>query len=122
MPEEKLEYDEQQVLTRYIWHNYMGLMSDTELLAFKAVSLRFKAEAAGSSPMREALLEKAAQLEDPRVKAALQEGVEPFRHAVRERLLRRYPRRINLNRCPKCDRIPRTPRARQCPWCFHSWR
>jgi hypothetical protein len=24
-------------------------------------------------------------------------------------------------RCPKCDRIARTPEAKQCLWCGHNW-
>lgn len=26
-----------------------------------------------------------------------------------------------INRCPKCSKIARTPKAKQCPWCFHDW-
>ena len=26
-----------------------------------------------------------------------------------------------VNRCPKCDKIARTPKARQCRFCGHKW-
>ena len=26
-----------------------------------------------------------------------------------------------VNRCPKCDKIARTPKARQCRFCAHKW-
>jgi hypothetical protein len=29
---------------------------------------------------------------------------------------------VVLNRSPKCDGLCRTPRARQCARCMHSWR
>ena len=121
MSEKTSEYDEDQALTRYIWNNYMDLMSDTERLVARVARLRAKANASESTKMRDTLLERARALEDKHVEAALQDGFEPFRHAVRKRLLKHYPRRIDLNRCPRCDRIPKTPRAKQCPWCFYSW-
>ena len=29
--------------------------------------------------------------------------------------------RVFLNRCPRCNALARTPRARQCPKCIHRW-
>jgi hypothetical protein len=26
-----------------------------------------------------------------------------------------------LNCCPKCDALAKTPKARQCRYCFHDW-
>jgi len=28
---------------------------------------------------------------------------------------------LNLNLCPKCLKIARTPKAKQCRFCFHNW-
>jgi len=39
--------------------------------------------------------------------------------AVRDRVVRDHPQAIV--RCPKCARVLRTPRARQCMWCLHDW-
>ena len=37
----------------------------------------------------------------------------------------RVPREVRdlsfISRCPRCGRIVRTPRARQCMWCHHDW-
>jgi hypothetical protein len=29
--------------------------------------------------------------------------------------------RLTVNRCPTCNRIVKTPLARQCLWCGHDW-
>lgn len=38
-----------------------------------------------------------------------------------DRLLAEGRDELNVNRCPACSRITRTPLARQCPWCLQSW-
>lgn len=45
-----------------------------------------------------------------------------FRKRVVERILRDHASEVVLNRCPKCDGLCRTPRAKQCMRCGHSWR
>ncbi len=118
------EYDEDEVLTRYVWHNYRNLMTRVESLGEKAVVLEAKAQSAEEGSRMRRRMEEKAELArtDRRVARALAEGPERFRRAVRDRLLRDRASKIDLNRCPRCDRIPRTPRAKQCPWCFYSWR
>jgi hypothetical protein len=113
-----MEYDENKVLTDYIWSHAYEYMTDLEKLSYKAVNARFKAENA-SQEMAKVLLEKWGGKNDPRVNEALSQGVEPFREAVRDRILRDHPEIVN--RCPECGKIVRTPRAKQCNWCFYDW-
>ena len=42
------------------------------------------------------------------------------RNAV-DRLIRDCYDKLSLNRCPACQRLVRTPLARQCLWCGHRW-
>ncbi len=114
-------YDEDQVLTDYIWHNYQHLMTGAEKLALKVVVGEQKAVSSSSTAMKEAIRQR-FQSSEPEVVSLLSSGPDAFRRGVRDRLLRLHANDISLNRCPKCGRIPRTPAARQCPWCFHSWR
>ncbi len=46
-----------------------------------------------------------------------------FYAAVRDRLLREHRDEIQLNRCPECDTLCRTPTACLCPNrdCHHTW-
>jgi hypothetical protein len=57
-----------------------------------------------------------------------EELIEAFKiaHAQRmdqavDRLLTNGLDSLFINRCPKCDRIARTPEAKQCLWCGHNW-
>jgi hypothetical protein len=38
------------------------------------------------------------------------------------RLLAEHPGEVLINRCPKCGGVARTPQAKQCRFCHHSWR
>lgn len=113
-----MEYNEDNVITDYICSHGQKFMTELELLGQKAVNARFKAE--GSSPaMAKKILEKWGAENDPRVNEALSQGVEKFKESVRDRVLRDHPEIIN--RCPKCNRVVRTPAAKQCNWCLNDW-
>jgi hypothetical protein len=114
-----MNYDEQSVLTKYVWSHCYTHMTDFERSGAKAVHAREKAAATDSEAMRRKILEKWGGGNDPVVTAALSHGVEAFRAAVRDRVVKDHPELIA--RCPKCDRVLRTPRAKQCQWCLHAW-
>lgn len=40
---------------------------------------------------------------------------------VAERILREHAAEVFVNRCPRCDSLCRTPRAKQCFECGHAW-
>ena len=41
---------------------------------------------------------------------------------ISRRIARNHPDEVFASRCPKCGRLPRTPRAKLCLRCGHSWR
>jgi hypothetical protein len=43
-----------------------------------------------------------------------------FREKAIQRLIQQHSHRIN--RCPACQKVTRSPLARLCPWCKHTWR
>ena len=60
----------------------------------------------------------------------VREGEDIFKRKLIERLKRDYPNKAIMqeylnegvvNRCPKCNAVTRTAKARQCPKCFYSW-
>ena len=113
-----VRYQEDEVLTDYVWAHCREYMTELERLGYKAVNVRFKAENA-SPRMAQILLDKWGAVNDPRVNKALSQGVRQFQIAVRDRVLRDHPEIIN--RCPQCGKIARTPKAKQCRWCHHDW-
>lgn len=113
-------YVEEGELTKYIWNHYQHLFSRLEKLGVKAALAEDKANSASSVAMAKILRERWGTESSSEIVAALSEGVDVFRLRVRERVMRDCGDKIFINRCQACDRILRTPRAKQCLWCGHS--
>src|SRR5262245_45871081 len=108
--------DPEEHFDRYVINYYGGLMTRAEGRAH----LTFLAEAKvahGYSP--DSMADR--RTKDPEALSLMHHGVQAFRRKVRERILRDHRERIFLNYCPKCGGLAKTPRARQCFWCFHDW-
>jgi uncharacterized C2H2 Zn-finger protein len=118
--EKDREYDEDEALTRYVWEYCTDRMTEIERRAGGAILARAKAETM-DRPMRDEMMARWGALDDPEVEAALRDGPKAFRRKVKDRLLREHGDELFINRCPRCGRVVRTPKARLCLWCGHSW-
>jgi hypothetical protein len=107
-------YNDDQELTEYIWHNYSHLMTSFERMG--SIGL----QKFGPSKAVE-LRRSSKNQDDPLVIDALDQGFDAFRRQVRERIIARHAHAVFINRCPVCQRITATPKARQCLWCGHDW-
>ncbi len=114
-----MDYDEEAVLDQYIWNHYQHLMTDFERKVGRAILTRVKADALSEPELANFLRQRVG--DDRDVNAALQNGFDAYRREVRQRVLRENGDQVFLNRCPMCSRIVRTPEARLCLWCGHSW-
>ena len=112
-----MEYKENEVLTNYVWKHYEHLLSKFECRVGKAIFLRQKIDVSSDPKSVRAAFGK----EDPQIVSALKDGVETFRQNVSERILLEHADAVFINRCPKCEKIVRTPQAELCLWCGHSW-
>ena len=106
-------YDDDAVLTEYVWNNYAHLMTQAE---------RFAQKTGVNDP------DSAEQLERhfgadvwSGMRESVRDGYPAFRIKVRDRLLREHANAVLIVRCPRCHRIVKTPKARQCLWCGHDW-
>jgi hypothetical protein len=59
---------------------------------------------------------------DENVLKLLANGYENFKVTVSTRIWNEHKGELELNLCPKCNKIARTPDAKQCRFCSHSWR
>ena len=59
---------------------------------------------------------------DEAVLKLLENGYENFKTLVVTRIWNEHKNELKLNLCPNCKRIARTPSAKQCRFCSHSWR
>jgi hypothetical protein len=111
-------YDDDRCLTNYIWDNYSSLLTDAEKLAAKTLRIQVKLpNAFGQSTTTEELVPHPS----PEVAELLANGDTEFRRIAAARVLRENAGDLTINRCSMCNRIVRTPQARQCLWCGHDW-
>jgi hypothetical protein len=118
-----MEYDEESVLFKYVWDHCQHLMTDVERRAGKAIVFRAKAAAADeySPEMARTIRAEWGHADDPAINSALAAGDDAFRRQVYKRLLSDPATTAFINRCPRCSRVVRTPKARQCLWCGCDW-
>ena len=107
-------------LTRYVFVNFSNLRTLHENLADRSVDAEMRAQHAQSPGMQQTLRTKYVS-NDPEVLRLLQNGPEQFYHDVVQRILRERADEVFLNRCPQCHGLARTPKSKQCRYCFFSW-
>ncbi|RXK60343.1 hypothetical protein ESA94_07630 [Lacibacter luteus] len=60
-------------------------------------------------------------LDNPEIKDLVSGGYDAFKEKVVTRIWNEHKNELELNLCPRCRKIARTPEARQCRFCFHDW-
>lgn len=114
-------YDDRRELADYLWHNFPQLFSEQEQLAARTLRAEEKARNADSDAQRKMLLKAWSRRGQPEIDSLLADGPEVFWIRAAERVVVEQPEELLINRCPACDRVVATPRARQCLWCGHDW-
>ena len=94
-------------------------MTDDEKLALKYHMYTYKTE--GNPKMRKMMVERGWISEQPNIKEYLKDGYEEFELSVAKRIMKEAPEKVFLNNCPKCNKLARTPYARQCRHCGNNW-
>lgn len=77
--------------------------------------------ASGSEEGRQRYLEMGLITERPEVLELLKDGYDAFVENACLRIWKEHQDDIELNLCPRCTRIARTPEARQCRFCGFDW-
>lgn len=113
-------YDDDDELATYVWSHFARFLTPVEAKAGWAVHADATARV-GRPQVAEFIWKRHQLADDLAVMDALAEGVEMFRHRTAQRVLRDHAKEVFVNRCPKCGRVVRTPKAQQCLWCGHDW-
>jgi hypothetical protein len=119
-----MQYNERDVLTQYIWDHCQQHMDEVERRANHVGLARIKAaqtQADGSAALAQSIASRWASFGDDEIDAALAAGLGAFRERVATRLLERAEVQAMINRCPRCGRVVRAPKAQQCLWCGFDW-
>ena len=106
----------------YIMTYFSSLQNDKEKLANRHISSIIKLGYPNTNLDATEVYKRVGWLTDDEDALMLVKlGEEGFKIKVAERILSEYSNQVVLNYCPKCNRLARTPTARQCRHCGHDW-
>ena len=94
-------------------------MTDDEKLALKYHMYTYKTE--DNPKMKKMMVDKGWIIEQPNIKEYLKDGYEEFELSIAKRIMKETTEKVYLNNCPKCNKLARTPYARQCRHCGNNW-
>ncbi|NIF05927.1 hypothetical protein F3J23_10790 [Chryseobacterium sp. Tr-659] len=104
----------------YIITYFGNLMTHDEKLALRYQIFTYKTS--NNSQLKKGLTDKGLFNTSPKTASLLQNGFDEFALNVAQRILAEVPEKIFFNDCPQCNRLARTPFAKQCRYCGYSWR
>ena len=109
---------------KYILNYHSNLMTKEESMAWRHWSTTYKMEHSNSTPQqkesrRKAFLKSGWLTEDENIVGFLKDGIDEFEKRVANRIVN--SEKIEFNNCPKCEKLARTPNAKQCRFCGHDW-
>ncbi|MGG1922718.1 hypothetical protein AB1278_12975 [Chryseobacterium sp. NRRL B-14798] len=103
----------------YIIRYFSKLMTKDEALALNHHMYTLKSSE--NTRMRNIMIERGWINSDPEVIQLLEHGYEVFEQNVVTRIMKETPEKVFFNNCPKCHKLARTPRAKQCRYCGYNW-
>ncbi len=98
-------------------------MTSAERMAIKHTNSTYKLENSTSdnTNLTRIYKEKGWLTSDQSVLDLLKDGYDNFELNVANRIIDQNADKMFFNNCPKCNKLARTPYARQCRHCGHSW-
>jgi hypothetical protein len=113
-------------LAKYITTYFTDLLTDKEKLGLKHLRSEYKIEHSNNSDgidRRVQIYKRVGWLRgDKEILELVSGGQDELDRKIAERILSDHGDKVIINNCPNCGRLARTPIARQCRHCGHSWR
>jgi hypothetical protein len=108
-------------LREYIF-NYCGkyFWRKVNFTSVKVLASAIESEASNTL-MYKVLTEGGEILSDKNISELTNDGYEAYKERIAQRIFNEHKHELELNLCPKCNKIARTPYAKQCRFCFHNW-
>lgn len=114
-----------QDTANYIVTYFSNLLTVEEKLAFKHISSFIKLDLKNQPDRNDSLVQVYRRRgwisSEPAVLDLIKDEEEAFKRRVAERILKEHPEKVTLNTCPQCERLTRTPTAKQCRYCGYDW-
>ncbi len=116
--------EEREALTAYVlrWHG--NLVTKPEAEGLRAIFFEEKARTLEQQTPQMASEYRSRwgrHHESQVARKALKIGRQAFERRICLRILNQHWRTLSINRCPRCRRVLRTPKAQQCFWCGNAW-
>ncbi|WP_462267366.1 hypothetical protein [Mucilaginibacter sp.] len=105
----------------YIIAYYSNLLTLQEATALRHHRSTLKLEHVKNPAMVRMYYNKGLLSDDPIILNSLTNGYVQFILNCVGRILHDNPDQVFFNLCPVCQKLARTPEAKQCRWCGHDW-
>ena len=108
---------------KYIITYFSDLLTSSEKMAIKHTISKFKLEhtTSDNTHLTRIYQEKGWLTSDQTVLDLLKDGYDNFELSVAKRILQVNSNKVLFNNCPKCNKLARTPYAKQCRHCGFNW-
>jgi|SRR4051812_37298531 hypothetical protein len=108
-------------LKKYLLDHCREWMLPEEIRAITRIGLTtYGEEVTRKLVLTESKMEAFYGFEDEKTNQLVELGKEQMQIRIAERLLKESGNTV-INNCPKCGKLARTPRAKQCRHCNHDW-
>ena len=118
MSNEEILYPE---LIDYIW-NYCCFMKEDEQASWKHNRTYERLKHGKRIGIHKYQNQELDLSKEEHVLTLLSNGYEHFKVVIATRIYNEKKQELKLNLCPNCNKIARTPVAKQCRFCGNSWR
>ncbi|WP_146589050.1 hypothetical protein [Posidoniimonas polymericola] len=121
MAEDSEDYHDDTALRWYLNAYYPHLFSDEERCVIAIAVLRNK-QSHRETPIDHAKDDIESYINgSDRIRQIIEGDIESYLDDAARRIISQKREDVFINRCPACQRIVRTPVAKQCLWCGHDW-
>lgn len=108
-------------LAEYIFNYGSKFFTPEELLANRHLMAMEKSNNRENERWYQFYMKGQGVNSDKQMMNLVEGGFAPFMKRVTERIFKEHVNELELNLCPVCNKICRTPKAKQCRFCFHDW-
>ncbi len=107
---------------KYITNYYHQFLNEKENIAHRHLYSIFKLNSESENSPRYKIYKQTGKItSDKEALELIKNGETEFFINTANRILKEHNKEIFINNCPNCQKLARTPKARQCRHCGNKW-